>query len=183
MKEYLHLTKFVSITVMLALLCCGESATAQSIAFPPVRERDLVSLSTCDLPTDSEYGLYILDLPDYPDHAIEYRKKKTRDGNWYQVLFLLRKGTSPGGVTRCDEILAVQRVNLQVSKDNMAIDCREKDGRPPAEALVVAIGHNPPRWRDDRFVARKAWAIDVANARFIPLENRILICKPEPPPK
>ena len=182
MKEFLSSTKFVSITMLLALVCYGESVAVQPTTFPPVRDRDLVSLSTCDLPIDSAYGLYILDIPDYPDHAIEYRKKKIAPGNWYQVLFLLRKGKSPVGVARCDEILAVQRVNLQIFKDNMAIDCREKSGLPPPEGVVVGIGHNPPRWRDDRFVARKAWGIDIANARFIPLENRILICTPERPP-
>ena len=182
MKEFRNSTKFVSITMLLALVCYGESAAAQPTTFPPVRDRDLVSLSTCDLPIDSAYGLYILDLPDYPDHAIEYRKKRTAAGVWYQVLLLLRKRESAPGMARCDEILAVQRVNLRVFKDNMAIDCKDKGGALPAEGLVIGIGQTPPRSRSDSFVARKAWAIDISNARFISLENRILICTPERPP-
>lgn len=176
------MTQFVLTTMMAALLQLGNLAIGQPVEFPPTRERDLVSLSTCDLPMDSEYGLYILDLPNYPEHAIEYRKKRTAAGNWYQVLLLLGKKESDPGIARCDEILAVQRVSLRVYKDRIAVDCVEKGGASPAEGRVVGIGHNPPRWRYDSFVARKAWAIDIPNARFIPLENRILICTPERPP-
>lgn len=155
-----------------------DIASGRPISFPPSREADLISHTTCDLPLDSQYGLYIVDIPGFSDYAIEYRMK-TEHGKPYQVLMLVAKQPSRPGEARCDAILAVNRVRMLHSKDTIAVQCTGKGGAHLNLGPVVAIGRSARPWRSNAFVATRAWRIDLQTQRFIPIDRKLLVCKPE----
>ena len=163
----------------------GLALIAGSIAAPSfggenisrsVREPTLVGMTTCEVESNTLSYYVFESLPD-PRYALEYRKLEKKKGGFYEALLLVERRESRDGSGRCDKIMAVQGIKLR-RLDFVAIECTEKGRHLPSEPLVVGIGYTPPPRPDDRFVARKAWAVDLNAQLFSTLSRRLLICTP-----
>jgi hypothetical protein len=107
------------------------------------------------------------------DFLIEYRSLTGMDGKKLHVLLLIDNSESQQACRRVLDAFQMQVRRL----DFVATNCQE-NRQQPVESAIVAIGHTPPPRRDDRFVARRAWAVDQQSYTFKELHGRLLVCTP-----
>src|SRR5690349_3137466 len=117
---------------LLSTVLCGVVSIGMQrpfLKFPPERIEDLFEHSVCELPPESEPGMYRVPLPT-TGYRLEYRKR------WrVEAVFLVEMKQE--AETCRDRIVAAIRLPVHGAKESINFDCTLKNGGPGA--VVIGI--------------------------------------------
>jgi hypothetical protein len=136
------------------------------LKFPPERVDDLLGHSVCELPPESEPGMYRVPLPT-AGYRLEYRKR------WrFEAVFIVEMKQEAESCR--DRIVGALRLPAHGAKESISFECTVKDQRPG----VVVIGIVPDVERSA--VAMPAWRVDAGRRSFELVRDRSVVCSNVP---
>jgi hypothetical protein len=144
---------------------CGVVAISMQRPFlklPPERVDDLLGHSVCELPPESEPGMYRVPLP-AAGYRLEYRKR------WrFEAVFLVEMKQEAESCR--DRIVAAIRLPAHGAAESINFECTRKGGSPGE----VVIGIVPDA--ESSAEATPAWRVDLPRRSFELVRDRPVVC-------
>jgi hypothetical protein len=152
-------------TVVLAALLGGTLAGASGpyLRFPPRHSTDLLSHSVCELPPESERGMFR--MPVAAGHRLEFRK-----WHYYEVVFLVEMKEEED--TCRDRIVATLELPSHGSHEAINFRCSPTDRSPKDGEAFIGIVPDGESGR-----ATPAWRVDVLHKTFSLVKDGAVECE------
>ena len=142
----------------------AATLAASQVAFPPLVARDLVGHGVSELPPATEIGIFSMPVPAHPSLVVQFRRVGS-----HSVLLLLEGD----GVSACIiDAVALPRLGRF---ETVVFGCVRKGSEAAEGEMLVGVGDE----RKGEFVARRAWRLVFEPAKFEPLSDSVVLCRPE----
>jgi len=138
--------------LVLSWVLLGERASY--VQFPPRMGSDLISHSVCELPPESEVGMYRVPIPE-TRYRLEYRKR------WrFEVILLVSMEESAD--TCRDRIVGLLQLPTHGEHEAINFECAPRGRERSSSEFFIGIIPNGV----SKATATPAWRIDLASKAF-----------------
>jgi len=161
--------------VMFSVLV-ASSTYAADVAWPPKTATDLIGRVGCDFPEDSRIGLYGSPVFGQADYRLEYRNK----GESRQYVMLMKKR----GEEWCNAVVVAalqlprhpEKMRISEVRDRYVVSLECRYFGVEWTTTGQAFGILDQRLPSGYFLPWKAWRVDTAEGKLVPVDNDLVVC-------